>query len=226
MVFISNFGESMKKPYFRYLFKPVLEYPIFIHSVSGFGNVGNIAGDLLIKFCNAKPFTELYSPSFPDYISIDSNGICSLPRYCFFSAEMEKKDFIIMTGTVQPALQDSLAYYELCRKILDFVEKFNCKFIITLEGMSILNDTNKIYVAATSSRIADDFKKMGATIFNKNQIIGTTGLMLGLAKERGINGVCLLGATIGFQQDHEAGLSVFNFLIKALDIKKKTKGKE
>ena len=35
--------------------------------------------------------------------------------------------------------------------------------------------------------------------------------------------VCLLGATIGFQQDREAGLSVFNFLIKALDIKTKTK---
>lgn len=213
----------MNKPCFRYIFKPVLRYPIFIHSVSGFGNVGHVAGDLFIKFCDAKLFTELYSPSFPDYVSIDSNGICCLPRYSFFSAEMEKNDFIIMTGNVQPSLQNSFAYYELCSKILNFVEKFSCKFIITLEGMPILNNTNKIFVAATSTKIAANFNKRGAAIYNKNQIIGTTGLMLGLAKERGLNGVCLLGATIGFQQDREAGLSVFNFLIKALDIKTKAK---
>jgi proteasome assembly chaperone (PAC2) family protein len=39
---------------------------------------------------------------------------------------------------------------------------------------------------------------------------------LALAKERGLEGVCLLGATTGFKADRGAGYNVFRFLMKAL----------
>ena len=64
----------MDKPYLRKLSKPTLENPIFVQGLPGFGNVGRIAAHLLIKFCDAKLFAELYSPSFPDYVSISSKG--------------------------------------------------------------------------------------------------------------------------------------------------------
>ena len=60
------------------------------------------------------------------------------------------------------------------------------------------------------------FMEKGAVIYSKGKIMGATGLMLGLAKERGLNGVCLLGATTGFKADRGAGFSVFKFLMKAL----------
>lgn len=50
--------------------------------------------------------------------------------------------------------------------------------------------------------------------------MGATGLLLGLAKKRGLEGITLLGATKGIRNDQEAGLAVFNFLAKAFGIEK------
>ena len=206
----------MDKPYFRQIFNPVLKNPIFVQGLPGFGNVGKIAAYLLIKFCGAKPFAELYSPSFPDYLSVDSKGICRLPRYEFYAAPMEKNDFVIMTGDTQPSFDDVVAHYELCSEILDFVEKFDCGFIITIGGVPMSEDKAQVYVAATSPRLAAEFMEKGAVIYSKGRILGATGLMLGLAKERGLEGLCLLGTTSGFSADRGAGFSVFKFLMKAL----------
>jgi len=206
----------MDKPYFRQIFNPVLENPIFVQGLPGFGNVGKIAAYLLIKFCGAKPFAELYSPSFPDYLSVNSKGICRLPRYEFYAAPMEKNDFVIMTGDTQPSFDDVVAHYELCSEILDFVEKIDCGFIITIGGVPMSEDKAQVYVAATSPRLAAEFMEKGAVIYSKGRILGATGLMLGLAKERGLEGLCLLGTTSGFSADRGAGFSVFKFLMKAL----------
>jgi uncharacterized protein (TIGR00162 family) len=206
----------MDKPYFRQIFNPVLENPIFVQGLPGFGNVGKIAAYLLIKFCSAKPFAELYSPSFPDYLSVNSKGICRLPRYEFYAAPMEKNDFVIMTGDTQPSFDDVVAHYELCSEILDFLQKYDCNFIITIGGVPMSEDKAQVYVAATSPRLATEFMEKGAVIYSKGRILGATGLMLGLAKERGLEGLCLLGTTSGFSADRGAGFSVFKFLMKAL----------
>jgi len=206
----------MDRPYFRQISTPVLENPIFVQGLPGFGNVGKIAAYLLIKFCGAKSFTEFYSPSFPDYVSVNSHGICRLPRYEFHAAPMEKNDFIIMTGDTQPSFEDVVAHYEVCTEILDFIEKYGCSLIITVGGVPISEEKAQVYVAATSPSLAAEFMEKGAVIYSKGRIMGATGLMLGLAKERGLNGVCLLGATTGFKADRGAGFSVFKFLMKAL----------
>ncbi|MFZ1038427.1 MAG: PAC2 family protein [Candidatus Bathyarchaeia archaeon] len=189
---------------------------MFVQGLPGFGNVGKIAAHLLTKFCSAKPFAELYSPSFPDYVSVNSKGICHLPRYEFYSAPMEKNDFIIMTGDTQPSFDDVVAHYEVCSKTLDLVEEQHCSFIVTIGGVPITEEKAQVYVAATSPRLALEFMEKGAVIYSKGRIVGATGLMLGLAKERGLEGVCLLGATTGFKADRGAGFSVFKFLMKAL----------
>jgi uncharacterized protein (TIGR00162 family) len=206
----------MYKPYFLQIFNPVLEKPIFVQGLPGFGNVGKIAAHLLIKFCGAKPFAELYSPSFPDYVSVNSGGICRLPRYEFYAAPMEKNDFIIMTGDTQPSFDDVVAHYSLCGEILDFVEKQGCSLIVTIGGAPITEEKTQVYVAATSPRLALEFMEKGAVIYSKGRVVGATGLVLGLAKERNLDGVCLLGATTGFRADRGAGFSVFKFLMKAL----------
>ena len=206
----------MDKPYFRIISEPILENPIFVQGLPGFGNVGRIAANLLMKFCDAKLFAELYSPSFPDYVSISTEGICLLPRYEFYAAPMKSNDFIIMVGDTQPSFDDVLAHYDVCGEIIDFLKKYNCRMLITLGGVSISDDKAQVYVAATSPRLAAEFMEKGAVIYSKGKIMGATGLMLGLAKEHGLDGVCLLGATSGFQADRGAGFAVFRFLMKAL----------
>jgi uncharacterized protein (TIGR00162 family) len=206
----------MDKVYLRKLSDPVLEDPIFVQGLPGFGNVGKIAAYLLLKFCGAKPFAELYSPSFPDYVSVSSKGICRLPRYEFYAAPMEKNDFIIMTGDTQPSFDDVVSHYTLCSETLDFIGKQGCSLIVTMGGVPITEEKAQVYVAATSPRLALEFMEKGAVMYSKGRIVGATGLILGLAKERGLEGICLLGATTGFKADRGAGFSVFKFLMKAL----------
>jgi proteasome assembly chaperone (PAC2) family protein len=206
----------MDKPYLREIFNPALENPIFVQGLPGFGNVGRIAAHLLIKFCSAKPFAELYSPSFPDYVSISSKGIAHLPRYEFYSAPIEKNNLVIMTGETQPSFDDVVAHYHVCAEIVDFVERLGCHFIVTMGGVPITEDKTQVYVAATSPRLATEFMEKGAVIYSKGRIVGGTGLTLALAKERNFEGVCLLGTTTGFKADRGAGFLVFKFLLKAL----------
>ncbi len=198
----------------REMFKPELENPILVQGLPGFGNVGRIAAHLLIKFCDAKPFAELYSPYFPDYVSVSSKGVCYLPKYEFYSAPLEKNNLVIMTGETQPSFDDVLAHYQICGDILDFVQKVGCRFVVTMGGVPITEDKTQVYVAATSARLATEFMENGAVIYSKGRIVGGTGLTLALAKERELEGVCLLGTTTGFKADRGAGFMVFKFLMK------------
>ncbi len=206
----------MDKPYFRCFFEPPLEKPIFVEGLPGFGNVGKIAAQLLIEFTRAKVFAELYSPSFPDYVIVNEDGTCRPPRYEFYAASTEMNQFIILTGDSQPSLEDLLAHYDLCDEILDFAEKYGCKFIVTMGGVPTQQSGGEVYVAATSEKLALENVDKGALIYGKGRIMGATGLLLGLAKKRGWEGVCLLGATLGIRADRESALSVFKFLTKSL----------
>jgi len=174
----------MDKTYLRKLSEPTLENPIFVQGLPGFGNVGRIAAHLLIKFFDAKPFAELYSPSFPDYIGIDAKGICSLPKYEFYYAPMEKNNLVIMTGEIQPSFDDVVAHYDVCEDVIDFAATLGCHFIVTLGGIPITEDKAQVYIAATSPTLATEFMEKGAVIYSKGRIVGGTGLTLALAKEK------------------------------------------
>lgn len=206
----------MDKPYFLRLFRPDLESPIFVEGLEGFGSVGRIAARLLIESTRAKPFAELYSPSFPDYVIVRTNGVCRPPRYAFHSSSKGKNHFIILTGDVQPSLDDVVAHYELCDEILNFVEQYGCKSIVTMGGLPTTSPAGEVYVAATSRRLASEIVEKGAMLYGGGRIIGATGLLLGLAKSRGWKGICLLGSTTGVKADRGAAFSVFKFLMKML----------
>jgi uncharacterized protein (TIGR00162 family) len=208
---------SLDKTYIRQLSKPKLDKPTFVIGLPGFGNVGKIATRLLVKFVAAKPFAELYSPFFPDYVLINSEGICRPPRYEFYASSSEKRNLIILTGDTQPSLDDVIAHYELCKEILDYtVNEYGTQFLITMGGVPVPTPKKEVYTAATSSELATEIMEKGAIIYGKGRIMGGTGLFLGLAKKHGLKGVCLLGATTGMRADKSAGLEVFKLLVKVL----------
>jgi hypothetical protein len=196
--------------------------PIFVEGLPGFGNVGRVAARYLIEFAHARFFAELYSPFFPDFVIVNKSGICRPPRYEFYTASVNNKHLIILTGDSQPSLDDVVAHYELCGEILDFVEKCGCEFVVTIGGVPVANPEKNVYVAATSEKLAADYMEKGAVIYGKGRIMGATGLILGLAKNRGLDGACLLGATTGVRVDRSAGHNVFKFLMKILGVEIKT----
>jgi len=207
----------MEEPYLRLLFAPELKRPMLISGLPGIGNIGRIVATLMIEFSQAKLFAELYSPSFPDYILIDDEGVCHSPRYEFYVSRMGKRDLIILTGDAQPSADDTPGHYEVCGRALDLVTDRGCRFIVTVGGVPGPHVDKEIYVAATSQKIAMNFVDKGATIYTGGRIIGASGLLLGLAKERGLEGVCLLGSTPGLTADRESAFYVYKFLMKSLE---------
>ncbi len=207
----------MEEPYIRLLSRPESKNPVLICGLPGIGNVGKIAASLLIEFSQAKLFAELYSPSFPDYVFINDEGVCHPPRYEFYASTVGKRDLIILTGDAQLSMEDIPAYYEVCGKVLDLIIDHGCRFIITIDGTLGPQVERETYVAGTSQKIAADFMEKGAIIYEGGRIIGVSGLLLGLAKERGLEGVCLLGSTHGFSVDRETAFHVYKFLMKSLE---------
>jgi len=73
-------------------------------------------------------------------------------------------------------------------------------------------------VVATSAKLAVETMEKGAVLYGAGRIVGAAGLMLGLAKERGWEGVCLLGATTGLKADKGAAFNVFKFLMRLFGV--------
>lgn len=209
----------MDEPYFRLLFSPKLEEPVFVAGLPGFGAVGNIASRMLIDSSHAELFAELYTPWFPDRVTVGKDGICTVPHYEFYAADKEKPHFIILTGNAQSPSEDIKAHYELCDTILTFTKQHGCKFLITLDGVPTPKPAGEVYVAATSSKLAGEVAEKGAAVYEQGRILGVTGLLLGFAKNRRLKGVCLLGATSSLTEGREAALSVYNLLKKIVKIK-------
>jgi uncharacterized protein (TIGR00162 family) len=207
----------MDKPHFRQLFEPQLENPILVEGLAGLGNIGMIAARHLIECTEAKPFAEVYAPYFPDYVTVNKEGLCRPPRYRFYVAKTEKNHYIILTGDAQPSMEDGLAHYDICEEILNFAGKYGTARIMTMGGVVTSNAGNEVYIAATSDALAQKHLDKGVTIYSEGKIVGPTGLLIGLAKKRGWKGICLLGATSGFGTERAAALSIYKVLQQILD---------
>jgi len=71
----------------------------------------------------------------------------------------------------------------------------------------------KVFIAATSQEILDKALQAGATLSTSGSpIVGTAGLILGLARFKKISALCLLGETRGYLPDPLAAKSVLEVL--------------
>ncbi|HSQ53169.1 MAG TPA: PAC2 family protein, partial [Acidobacteriota bacterium] len=205
------------KPIFRQIFEPQLKDPIFVEGLTGLGNVGLLAARHMIEETGAKVFAELYAPYFQDYVAVGKDGLCSPPRYRFYAAKTQKHDYIILTGESQPSLEDTLAHYDICDQILDFVQKYGSRFIVTMGGVVTSKPGTDIYISATSANLVKKHLDKGTQVYGEGRIVGATGLLLGLAKKRGWKGICLLGATTGFGAERGTALALYKILTNIID---------
>lgn len=206
----------MDKAYLRVLFQPGLKESTMVAGFPGAGGAGVAAAKLLADFLDARLLAELYLPCLPDYTPVDSDGICSLLKYSFYiSAE---RNLVILIGEEQPPPDDIPAYYEVCGEILDFAEKLNCSLIITIDGVPATHPQRTIYVAGTSRRLIIDCVEMGAKVYTGGRIPGLPGLLLGLAKLRGIYGICILSPVIDLVSDRSAAYNAYSFIRRILGL--------
>jgi uncharacterized protein (TIGR00162 family) len=168
----------------------------------------------MIKQLKAKKIAYLYSPHFPYFVLVNKKGNVRLLRGAFYYYQNPKgpNDLILFTGDSQS--QTIEGQYEIADRMLDFSEKYKVKTIATIGGYRMEpKEKPKVFIAATSQEILDKALQAGATLSTSGSpIVGTAGLILGLAKFKKISALCLLGETRGYLPDPLAAKSVLEVL--------------
>jgi uncharacterized protein (TIGR00162 family) len=125
---------------------------------------------------------------------------------------------IFFTGDSQA--QTIEGQYEISDRILDFARQHNVKMIITIGGYRMeAKDKPKVIVAATNQELLDRALHAKAVLSPMGSpIVGTAGLILGLARFRRIDALCLLSETRGYLPDPKAAKSVLEVLRAMFDL--------
>lgn len=208
----------------RYTQRPKFKNPILIEGLPGIGNVGRVAVFYLIDKLKAKKFGEIISPYFLPLVVVNPNSEIQLLKMELYYYKAKKRDLIFLVGDLQPV--EYGGYYKICEKILDFCEKYGIKEILTLGGFGIGIEKTKPRVLGAVIH-EDDLKKyQSAGVYFQREnpigsIFGISGLLLGLAKKRGIRGCAMLGETIGYPiiTDPKAAEEIIKILMKMFDLK-------
>ena len=208
----------MKETYIKQFTEIQPNNPVLIEGLPGLGLVGKIALRYMIKQLKAKKIAYLYSPHFPYFVLVNKKGNVRLLRGAFYYVQNPKgTDLILFTGDSQS--QTIEGQYEIADQILAFSEKNNVKTIATIGGYRMEpKEKPKVFIAATSQEIIDKALQAGATLSTSGSpIVGTAGLILGLAKFKKIDALCLLGETRGYLPDPLAAKSVLEVLKAAFN---------
>jgi uncharacterized protein (TIGR00162 family) len=210
----------MKKTIIKELKKIELTNPILIEGFPGLGMVGSIATQYLVRQLKAQKLATLYSPHFPYHVIVDKKGSARLLRgeFYFLKNETGENDFIFLTGDSQA--QTIEGQFEVANSILNFAEKKKMKTIITIGGYrnEVENSPKVVAVSTNSALFKKALKAKAVTSDAGTPIVGTAGLLLGLAKFRKIDAICLLGETRGYLPDPKTAKSVIEVLQGILGI--------
>ncbi len=204
------------------LSKPKLNNPVFIEGLSSFDGLGQRVTQMFIEHSKAEKFAELYSPYFPDFVVAEDNGLCHLPRYEFYTNEGYHPDTILMTGDVQPIPDYTPAYYDVFNTVFNFAVELGCRRFVTFGNFMSRKLEREVYVTSTSSKLSNSLiEKLGGKLFSKGRIDGLIGMVLGLARQHNLQGICILGASTEGTPFETMSSPVFDYLLKVLEFEEK-----
>jgi len=181
---------------------PRMKSPVMIEGLPGIGNVGKIAIDFIIDELKAKKIIEIFSFTFPHSVFVGENNLVELPTVSLYHHKTGKgQDILLLAGDVQPV--DEVSSYEFSEKILDIVEEFKGRAVITLGGIGLpqVPKLPKIYCTGNSKKAVKEFTddtQIDSKLYGiVGPIVGVSGVLLGLAKRRDIDAVTYLAETYG-----------------------------
>ncbi len=206
-----------------------LKNGVMFTGLPGIGLVGKIAVDYLLKQLKAEKVAEIFSDSFPPSVHT-KDSLLELIKDEIYHVSSNGNDFLFLAGPVQPALDvrspSALEHYEFAEKIAEKAKELGVKEIYTLAGINIgerrMNAEPKIVVAASSKKTLEEFRKLGVKLSKDEGLIsGAAGLILGVGKEKGMGGACLMGETNArlIYGDHGSAKKLIELLAKKYGFK-------
>ncbi len=207
--------------------RPKLNAPNMLAAWPGVGNVAIIIATYLTSKLNFKELAEIQPASFfdPTGVLVEDSIIEApqFPQSKFYYRKNENKensDLIMFMGDDQPASKG----YELANCVLDVGLRFHVKRVYTCAAaLTRIHHTEqpKVWGVGTNPTIVQELKKLNLKQKGNLQIAGLNGLLLGVAKEREIEGMCLLGEVPIYASrmpNPMAALAVLKVLSKMLHI--------
>ncbi len=173
---------------------------VLICGLPGAAYIGKIAVDYLVQQMKAELVGEVYSRFFPPYVIIKEDGLVELMRNELQDAKDESgRDIVFFAGNAQAFSPEG--QYDITEKVLDWAMENGVKRVYSVAAL--VTDRNfdapSVYATATSGPLLDEAKSRGAQILDHGVIGGENGLILGLARKKGLDGICLLAETHGYQ---------------------------
>jgi len=181
---------------------PKLVNPSLVAAWPGVGNVALIAVTYLKDKLQAKVLGELDPSGFFDLGGVFiKDNLIELPEFpqstfYYWSSRGKGKDLIIFLSESQPAF----GAYEYVGRVLDVAESFGIRRVYTLAAAVTEHhpDEPRVLGAATSPELLNELKTHDVVLAGDFYVAGLNGLLLGAAKERDIEGICLLGETVKY----------------------------
>ncbi|MBM3172189.1 MAG: hypothetical protein FJ022_01435 [Chloroflexi bacterium] len=196
------------------LFKePKLENPVMIAGWPGIGNIGLVAVDHLKTMVNAEEFGEIEPWEFfyPRKVFIRNGELLGLefPINKFYFKQMGKRDLIFFIGEEQPTnggstYAEGTKAYRMANLVLDVATKFGCHRVYT-SGAAVapIHHTMKsrVWAVPNSEDLVAEVRSYQNTVLmsdiegrgGQGNITGLNGLLLGVARKRGLEAICVMG---------------------------------
>ena len=197
----------------RFRKEPKLDNPVLIACWPGIGNIGVVAVDALRRMVEAEEFGEIEPWDFfyPRKVLIRDGELKDLefPSNKFYFKRTEKKDLMFFIGQEQPtaggrAYAEGTKAYRMANLVLDVAVKFGCRRVYT-SGAAVapIHHTTRprVWAVPNSEDLIDEVKDYENTVLMSNvegmagqgNITGLNGLLLGVARKRGLEAICVMG---------------------------------
>jgi len=206
--------------------RPKLNSPNMLAAWPGIANVAMLVATYLEKKLDFKRLGEIEASHFFDPIGVVvKNNVVEAPqfpqsRFYYLKNKGGRSDIILFIGEDQPTTKG----YELANCVLDLALSFQVQRIYTCAAaITRIHHTEqpKVWGVASSQQLTDELKKYDLVQRGDLHIAGLNGLLLGVAKERNVEGICLLGEVPMYAtriQNPMAALAILGVLAKMLDI--------
>jgi uncharacterized protein (TIGR00162 family) len=171
--------------------KPSLRNPTLIAAWPGMGMLARMSADYLVQQLDAKQFAEIRSPSNDIYFK-DGMGKFSQYRHRFYYCNGKQSDLIVCSGEIQPQTLNELT--ELANQVLDVAEEFGAKRVYTFAAVPNPHDVKpRVFGVVNKPELGEFLREKGVQLVSGDgRITGLNGLLIGVAQQRKMEGICLL----------------------------------
>lgn len=205
--------------------QPRLLRPSLVAAWPGMGQVAMQGVAYLREKLEAVEFAEIDSMPYSELGGVFIEGNLIQPprfpqsKFYYWRHPQQRGDLVFFLGEAQPSHH---AYDFACR-VLEVGERLRVERVITLAAalVSEFPEQPRVWGAASSSQVAEELQKYGVVLKGDFYVAGMNGLLLAVARERGLETLCLLGETPRFAPQVEnpaASLVVVEVLAQFLGL--------